>query len=969
MEQFRVLILGELKLGERNDREDSGEWEAMREALQPFTETCDLTLVHLTTPGERRAATDPDNRPGVTPSGGHHRIVEQLRDLNVDAVSLANARASSLEDEEFQSLLGALNESNVSWFGGGTTLLEAAEPYRVDLPLNVGGGQIHFHSSSEQAKPRGGNSDTSDASELVGCAPLSIASLPWARSDDTLPDSFHVAFPRWGNAKTWRNRRQFRLAHRFLRKDYDLVIGHGSANIQEVNRIQQRWVVYGVGSANRELQDSRPQDNDEDHAPPYSFWSILEIQKHDGERRVSLKLYPIYADEEASPQTGPITEADFERLRSELRSRPSRPWRFDNPAQRPGNDELGFFFRLDLGGWPAAHRPARLEPIVESGDPGDWPTRGPSTEVEDKIMTLSKTVGAGMLALSAESKGGRARWLDPNLVLVELPDRRFLTYQYKAHESILGAATCIDKVLSAQFFEAHGVRTPKTMAVNTVEEAVGAASEIGGAVVVKPRRGSKSRGVSTGLVHAEEIRAAFLSAKNHGEDVIVQQHVEASEELRVMASPSEAVAVIRRVPPHVVGDGISTVQQLISDKNEQRTLNPSLRSGRPIPVDTLTEKHLHQQGHSLQSSIDIGRMITVRSIAALSVGADAHQALEGSGPDVKETAAAAVGAIPGLGWGGVDLIIEKDTSVPYVIEINTNAAYGAALFPTYGQPRNVAEKVWELRHAATALDVHGTPIEARVASPAQSLASGRKLPQAHEPLTFSTLLTESLLRNGYQIKPTGSSVQLLTSPTGATTWSTDTGFTAEDRSIVWQVMRRHRLVRELLKLASVPTPRGREVSSAAMLKEFTEGRTREVVLLPPRGAWTDSSCKILAANEVMNTSSLRKSTWVQTHPEGSRLRILASPEETWAILAQPDARPVGPSALSVAGRVAVEAIRAVPELRWAAVDVVVRQKRVRDGRAGGVLVEGMTIAPQFSPQATIIAGSLDSFFAHILKLQ
>src|SRR5699024_6100439 len=174
-------------------------------------------------------------------------------------------------------------------------------------------------------------------------------------------------------------------------------------------------------------------------------------------------------------------------------------------------------------------------------------------------------------------------------------------------------------------------------------------STIDGPAVVKPRAGNRSRGVSTHLESEGDIREAFLLARTQAREVILQEHIEPEDEMRVMASTSEAISVVKRVLPNVVGDGVSTIRQLIQDKNQQRILNPSTRS-RPIPIDALTIRRLGSQGLALDDVVEFGRTVTVRSIGGLSAGADAFQVLEMTDSSVKNAAIAALRAIPGLEW-------------------------------------------------------------------------------------------------------------------------------------------------------------------------------------------------------------------------------------------------------------------------------------------------------------------------------
>src|SRR5699024_8619244 len=158
-----------------------------------------------------------------------------------------------------------------------------------------------------------------------------------------------------------------------------------------------------------------------------------------------------------------------------------------------------------------------------------------------------------------------AQWMTSRFALISCQGKRLLASGYGVTESALGVAIVQDKVLTAQLLENAGVATPKTYLAKSADHAVQLADGIHSPMVVKPRYGVKSRGVSTSLTDPEEIREAFVRARQVGRQIIVQQHVEAAEELRVMASPEKAMAVNGRVLPHVTGDGLSTIEQLIVD--------------------------------------------------------------------------------------------------------------------------------------------------------------------------------------------------------------------------------------------------------------------------------------------------------------------------------------------------------------------------------------------------------------------
>lgn len=235
-------------------------------------------------------------------------------------------------------------------------------------------------------------------------------------------------------------------------------------------------------------------------------------------------------------------------------------------------------------------------------------------------------------------------------------------------------------------------------------------------------------------------------------------------------------------------------------------------------------------------------------------------------------------------------------------------------------------------------------------------------------MRFADLFTGFLERQKYRIDPKGSGVLKVSCSAGNETWVTNTGFTSLDRSVVLFVMRRHRRIRQLLSIAGVATLRGREVTTAARLKRFTEGRVSSIILFPITGSWEGPNANVLTADEVMEMSALPTKMWVQTRPPGVRLRVLATPDKSWVITSKQEPQPVSKASISAAGDLAVRAVRAVPELRWAAVDVLVRPRRLQESRPGGALIEGLTLVPKFAPEDEIIAGDFDAFAHRILEL-
>ena len=111
-----------------------------------------------------------------------------------------------------------------------------------------------------------------------------------------------------------------------------------------------------------------------------------------------------------------------------------------------------------------------------------------------------------------------------------------------------------------------GVPVPRQRLVYDEGEAVHAARRIEYPVVVKPLNSNHGKGVSIGLKDDEQVRAAFAHARERGRTIIVESFIEGVDH-RMLVVNGELIAVAKRVPGHVVGDGEKTVERLVDETN------------------------------------------------------------------------------------------------------------------------------------------------------------------------------------------------------------------------------------------------------------------------------------------------------------------------------------------------------------------------------------------------------------------
>ncbi len=175
------------------------------------------------------------------------------------------------------------------------------------------------------------------------------------------------------------------------------------------------------------------------------------------------------------------------------------------------------------------------------------------------------------------------------------------------------------------FLSTLGFPVPKGNIAVTVAEARAIAKEIGYPVAVKPVAGHKGIGVTADVKDAKEIEHAFeraLAAIPEGQapDVIVEKSI-SGVDYRLLCVNGRFVAATERRPASVVGDGSSTIAELIDRENQTRARRdtPTSPLGK-IQTDEAMKMYLDEQDLSLDSVVKTGRTVYLRKVANLSAG-------------------------------------------------------------------------------------------------------------------------------------------------------------------------------------------------------------------------------------------------------------------------------------------------------------------------------------------------------------
>ncbi|MSP91758.1 MAG: cyanophycin synthetase [Myxococcales bacterium] len=245
-----------------------------------------------------------------------------------------------------------------------------------------------------------------------------------------------------------------------------------------------------------------------------------------------------------------------------------------------------------------------------------------------------------------------------------------------------------------------GLPVPKQEMVYSLEDALRAARRVGWPLVVKPLNANHGRGVSIGLRDDEGVRLAFDKAREHSRAVLVESFI-TGEDHRMLVIHGELVAVAKRVPGHVVGDGVHTVEELVhlTNQDPRRGIGHEKVLTR-LEFDHQAERLLQQSGVTRTTVIEAGQVLYLRSTGNLSTGGTAIDLTDVVHPDNAEMAIRAAQAI-GLDVIGIDFLT-PDISKSYrevggaVCEVNAAPGFRMHVAPSEGKPRDVAAKVIEM---------------------------------------------------------------------------------------------------------------------------------------------------------------------------------------------------------------------------------------------------------------------------------
>ena len=307
----------------------------------------------------------------------------------------------------------------------------------------------------------------------------------------------------------------------------------------------------------------------------------------------------------------------------------------------------------------------------------------------------------GSIVEEAQSRG--IPWIRLNKYsLVQLgygANQKRIQATVTSETSSIGVELACDKEDTKFLLEQAEVEVPKGEIIRRERSLEEACRYVGYPLVIKPVDGNHGRGITVNIQNYEDALVAFNHAKDSSRSgaIIVEKFI-TGQDYRLLVINNKLVAGAIRTPAHVIGDGKSTVKELVDQVNN----DPRRGFGHEnvltqITINELTETIIKDAGYTVDSVIAQGERLILKDTANLSTGGTAEDITDIIHP-ANVSMAERISKIIDLDICGID-IMTTDISQPLsetggaVLEVNAGPGFRMHLAPTTGLPRNVAAPV------------------------------------------------------------------------------------------------------------------------------------------------------------------------------------------------------------------------------------------------------------------------------------
>ncbi|EOU2057109.1 TPA: bifunctional glutamate--cysteine ligase GshA/glutathione synthetase GshB [Clostridium perfringens] len=312
-----------------------------------------------------------------------------------------------------------------------------------------------------------------------------------------------------------------------------------------------------------------------------------------------------------------------------------------------------------------------------------------------------------ILILDAIKRGIEFNMMDRLENFISLSDGEKVEYVKQAtktsKDSYITALIMENKLVTKDILRENNIRVPKGKDYDNIDEAKKDFRLFKDEkIVIKPKSTNFGLGISIfpGEYSREDYDKAVEIAFREDSSILIEEFM-TGKEYRFLVIGEEVVGILHREPANVIGNGESTIEELVFEKNKDPLRGKGYKTPlEKIKLGEIEEMFLKNQELSFKSIPKNGEKIYLRENSNISTGGDSIDFTDKIHPSYKEVALKSAKAVKAL-ICGVDMVIdnieeEAKEKNHGIIELNFNPAIHIHCFPYKGENRKAGEKILDL---------------------------------------------------------------------------------------------------------------------------------------------------------------------------------------------------------------------------------------------------------------------------------
>ena len=311
---------------------------------------------------------------------------------------------------------------------------------------------------------------------------------------------------------------------------------------------------------------------------------------------------------------------------------------------------------------------------------------------------------------AAKRQGASVQRLTDDLLEIRRGDHRVRVFRnYTPLDDPITLRLAGDKVLVLRLLEEAGLPVTEHLSfrVRTLETAFDFLEHAEGPCVVKPAGGTGAgQGVTTGIVKRSQlVLAATSTGVLPNQPLLIEREVP-GENYRLLFLDGILLDAVRRSAPAVIGNGTSSIRQLVRAANDARLERGFEHSQTVLEIDRDLRQTLARQRLKLDQVPALGKKVILKTAINSNTAAENESVLSDVAPQIVEAGARAARLV-GSRLAGVDIItpdltVSLEDAGGVILEVNTTPGFHFH-YHKRGNPLPVAEHVLEAVFATRAV--------------------------------------------------------------------------------------------------------------------------------------------------------------------------------------------------------------------------------------------------------------------------